>query len=651
MYFLTPQRTPTIMVTALCLLTLLVGCSSVPGTPTPPELITLAAPIVQDAQGLAVVKATTFAARWPGGQHTWQPQPNLGAVGGTDLVALNDVNLKLDTNVELQSPRLDYPVQFVKAGTHYVWVHGQAAPQNRLNGDSLHLGLNQKVATDARRISGFGGAYRWANRTMAGSIATLQIPVPGLYTLNVWMREDGMRFDGLAVSSNPRFVPTAATLAAGPVVAAPAPVLTPPPAPSTGPVLAVTPTRAAFSTQALKESVGVAVHATYDDTAYYDTNRMLAYLKELGVSWIRDGIKESPRPFYTSFLKGVADAGIKITLIVGDPTGRDGQFGSGEQAALVNALKTTYAGRFHQLEGPNEWDVAGRANWPGELANFYAAYRSAVRAEPSLNGVRFVGGSMAHAHNFAAYIDKNQEAATLHPYPGGEMPEQGFLEGQIARARNSAGAGGTVIATEMGYNNAVNMTGGNVGVPEDIAAHYLLRELIFNFSSGISQNYMYQLFDQKPNNPQRTDIEEWFGLVAVEGNPNASLTTWTLRKKPAFYAVDRFLDYLNDSGPGTPPATLPFEAVSLPSSAVMIPISRGDGSYDIAVWLKNRLWNTSSRTLISDTAASVTFRFGSAVDVSSYRPSVSGSVTQVGTDVSNITVPVDGKVTFFRVRP
>ena len=644
MYSLAPRRTPA-MLTALCLLAL-GGCSSVPQTPALPELAGLAAPVVQDAQGLAVVRAAAFGARWPGGPHTWQPQPNALAVGGTELVALNDANVTVDAGVETLSPRLDYPVQFVKAGTHYVWVHGQAAAQAGPNGDSLHVGLNQKAVRSARRVTSFGTTYRWSNRTMGGPVATLQIPAPGLYTLNVWMREDGMRFDGLAVSSDPEFVPTATTLAATPVAAAPAPS-----APAPAPAPSVNTTPAAFSARALRNSVGLGIHAAYNDTAYYDTDRVLAYLLDLGVPWIREGIKEFPATWYTNFLGKAANAGIKINLIVGDPTGRDGQFSAGEQAALVNSLKTTYAGKFHQLEGPNEWDVAGRANWPSELASFYAAYRSAIRAEPSLNGVRFIGGSMAHAQNFDSYIDRNQEAATFHPYPGGEMPEQGFLEGQIARARNSAGAGKPVVATELGYNNAVGTSSGNVGVPEEIAAHYLLREFVYNYASGVEQNFVYQLFDQKPTNPQRTDIEEWFGLVAVEGNPSSSMSTWTLRKKPAFHAVDRFLDYLQDTGSGALLASLPFEVVNLPGNAVMVPIARADGSYDVAVWLKNRLWSTSSRTLLPDSTASATFRFGAAADVSSYRPSVSGNVTQLGVDVSEVNVILDGKVTFLRVRP
>ena len=98
-------------------------------------------------------------------------------------------------------------------------------------------------------------------------------------------------------------------------------------------------------------------------------------------------------------------------------------------------------------------------------------------------------------------------------------------------------------------------------------------------------------------------------------------------------------------------AALPFEAASLPQNAVMLPITRGDGSYDVAIWLKNSLYERNSRTVIPDTSAAITLKFGTPVNVSSYRPSVGGAVAQLGAGVSEITLSVDGKVTFFRIRP
>ena len=628
------------------LLTLLAGCGSAP-TGIPPELISLAAPAIENEEGLLVVDATAFQANQPRSKHSWQLQKDAGAVDGTEMAALRDLQVTLDRRVEQTSPRLDYRVRFAKAGTHYVWVHGQAAAGASLNGDSLHVGLNGKVTGSAKRITGFTPSYSWVNQTMAKQAATVYIGKPGTYTLNVWMREDGAQFDALALATDEHFVPSDALLAepgtAPGVPEAPAPILS-------SPTSSVTPTRVAFSAQALRNSVGVNIHSTYDDTAYYDSGRIVSYLKELEPTWIREGVHQHPRAWHPGFLRDLKNVGFKLSVGVGDPAGTYGNFGIGDSDNLVRSLKTTYAGVYDQFELPNEWDLFSPTNnWVDELSSFYSEYYGALKHDPYFRGMRVVGPSFGTPNGprtFAASAD----AANIHPYTGGTMPETDDMARAISEAKKRAGSG-QVVATELGYHNAVNTSSGFRGVPESVAAHYLVRTLLWNFSQGVDQNYIYQLFDQKPNNPQRTEMEEWFGLVAVEGNPNASPSTWILRKKPAFDAVARLQSYLRDSGNGSMPDTLPFEVVGLPQTAVMLPVARKDGSYDIALWLENSLYERNSRTLTPDINKTVTLRFSSAVSVSSYRPSVSGAITQVSSNKAEVSVSVDGKVTFFRVRP
>ncbi len=632
------------------------GCSSTPERLTPAELTSLAAPAVQNAQGLLVVDATAFQVNLPRGRHSWQLQRDAEAVDGTAMAALRDLNATFDRRVEATSPRLDYQVEFVKAGTYYVWVHGQAAAQAALNGDSLHLGLNGKLIKSSSRITGFTQDYSWVNKTMARRVATLNIPAPGTYTLNVWMREDGTRFDALALTNDAKFVPTGAVLPAEPVSAPVAPEVpetpaTPVPNPVPSPASRdVNPTPAAFSAQALRNSVGINIHSTYDDTAYYDVNRIITYLRALGPTWVREGVHQNPRAWHPGFLRDLKAAGFNVSVGIGDPAGSYGNFGIGDSNNLIRSLKTTYAGLYDQIELPNEWDLfSPTGNWVGELSDFYNEYYGALKNDPYFRGVRVVGPSFGTA-NGPRLFTKGADAANIHPYTGGTMPETDDMAKAVAEAKKRAGSG-QVVATELGYHNAVNTSSGFRGVPEDIAAHYLVRTLLWNFVQGVDQNYVYQLFDQKPNNPERTDMEEWFGLVAVEGNPNASPATWTLRKKPAFEAVARLQGYLRDAGAGAAPNALPFEVTGLPQNAVMLPIARKDGSYDVAVWLKNSLYERNSRTLIPDTRAVVTLEFGAAVNVNRYRPSVSADVTQVGSNVTEVKVAVDGKVTFFRVRP
>lgn len=419
-----------------------------------------------------------------------------------------------------------------------------------------------------------------------------------------------------------------------------------------------TSTPAPVTAAALRDSVGVGVAPGYDDTANNPTSRLLSYLQDLGVTRIRGSITKTPPQYYLDFFAQTAAAGIRNNMIVGRPDGSGGQYADGEQAALVNALKTTWAGKVHQLEGPNEWDLQG-SGWQERLRSFYAAYRAAVRADPALNNLVFYGGSMAYGSNFDTYVDNNQEGAVLHPYPGGEIPEIANIAQQLAKARNSAGSGKPVIATEMGYNNGFNATGqGNIGVPEDVDAHYMIREFVYNYWLGIVQNYKYVMFDMKPDNPGRTQTEAWYGLVAVEGDPAQPLTTWTLRKKPSFEALKRMLAYLADTGTGSAPASLPYGVSGVPANAVVVPIARKDGSFDVAAWLKNELYhvsgtmnNPAGRYAVADTTANMTLHFPSSMTVDAFQPSVGATVTRLGTGVTQLSASLNGKVRFFRVRP
>lgn len=609
------------------------ACSTAPGGAAQPEAARLAPGAAQDDDGLVVFAADSFAAKTSRGQHSWELREDDASLTGSALVALPDLNATLNTNLNLTSPRLDYRVRFAKAGTHYLWVYGRAAAQRSLSGDSLHVGLDGAAPKSSSRTGSFAPSYGWGNRVMSGSVATLEVSAPGLHTLNVWMREDGFRLAALALSSDPRFRPGRATL--------------PTPAPDQP---GVSPTPVRFSASALRGSVGINIHSTYDDTAYYDRERLLSYLEDLGPAWVREGAHKNPRPWHPGFLRALKTAGFKLNLGVGDPAGSYGNFGTGDSAALIKSLKTTYSGRYDQLELPNEWDLfSPTGNWVAELSAFYDEYYSAIREDPFFNGVRFVGPSFGRSDSPGKFT-RGADAANLHPYSGGLMPEIDEIAEAIAQAKGRSSTG-EVVATELGYHNAVNTPSGFRGVPEDVAAHYLIRTLLWNFSRGVDQNYIYQLFDQKPTDPGRTEMEEWFGLVAVEGNPRSSLETWTLRKKPAFYAVDRMQAYLEDGGSGAVLQTPPFEAVSLPEHAVTLPLARKDGSYDLAVWLKNPLWERNGRTVIADTTATATFKFGSAVNVDSLRPSVSDEAVRVASGVTELRVAVDGKVTFFRVKP
>lgn len=158
--------------------------------------------------GLVVMEAERCGANQPQGSHTWDAVTSpAGFVGGGAMKALPDAAVSYEApQYVTQSPRLDFRVNFVKTGTHYVFVRGVADPALPGQSDSVHAGLDGLALAACDRIAGFAVAgYDWHNNTLDSAPATFDVPSTGLHTVNLWMREDGFTVDRVVVTPNPNF--------------------------------------------------------------------------------------------------------------------------------------------------------------------------------------------------------------------------------------------------------------------------------------------------------------------------------------------------------------------------------------------------------------------------------------------------------------
>ncbi len=168
------------------------------------------APVVayrQDSgsDGLVVVEAERFDDNVPQSGHAWVPDTSAGFSGEGALAASPNIGITRDTGFPGSSPRLDYRIDFVRAGVHQVWVRG-LGPSG--NDDSMHVGLNGERVDTSDRLLGFGRTWTWAHGTVDGPVATIDIPTPGLHTINLWMREDGLIIDKFLLTTNAAYLPT-----------------------------------------------------------------------------------------------------------------------------------------------------------------------------------------------------------------------------------------------------------------------------------------------------------------------------------------------------------------------------------------------------------------------------------------------------------
>ncbi len=117
------------------------------------------------------------------------------------------------------SPQLDYQVNFVATGTHYVWVRAWG-PTSSSN--SLHVGLDGQELSTSGNMTVPNGGYLWVSTVSGGARSTVDVSAAGDHTLNVWMRESGMVVDKVVLTTDPLYNPATINGGLGPDESGPA---------------------------------------------------------------------------------------------------------------------------------------------------------------------------------------------------------------------------------------------------------------------------------------------------------------------------------------------------------------------------------------------------------------------------------------------
>ncbi len=135
---------------------------------------------------------------------TWNTVAGVTGSSGPMIQAVPNINsAAIDSAVTTTSPRVDYQVNFAAAGTYKVWVRGYGSTSND---NSIHIGLNG-IVSNSVAVNGTG-TLSWSNVSETSASVTITVPTAGLYTVNVWMREDGTILDKIILTTDTAFVPT-----------------------------------------------------------------------------------------------------------------------------------------------------------------------------------------------------------------------------------------------------------------------------------------------------------------------------------------------------------------------------------------------------------------------------------------------------------
>jgi hypothetical protein len=182
----------------ICLICFVLVLSSATG-------VAIADPLHQDSgpDGIVSVEAENYDDNVEQGGVKWEEVgPTDGFTGNAGMQVLGPSFY--NPGYSDSSPRLEYEINFVKTGTHYVWILAWAAGGGD---DSCHVGLDGEETPLSSNWS--GGGNDWSdNRYPETGRAQFEVTTAGIHILDVWVREDGLIIDKIVLTTNPDYTPT-----------------------------------------------------------------------------------------------------------------------------------------------------------------------------------------------------------------------------------------------------------------------------------------------------------------------------------------------------------------------------------------------------------------------------------------------------------
>jgi hypothetical protein len=368
-------------------------------------------------------------------------------------------------------------------------------------------------------------------------------------------------------------------------------------------------------------TLGVDSHVSTGAANYWNIPEVIADLKYLGISNIRDGDNGS-----LSSLITLAQAGIKFDFLMAGGGAITTAHIQGE-FSVINQVGDAVPGSVVAVEGANEINnfpitYNGVGGQQGAIELQQAIYAMA-HADTSLPGVS--------VYYFTGY-DGGPDPATTpgladydnqHPYPQNGEPPLPWVNRTQALS-NETPATGPAVYTETGYSNS-GIFGDNQGLQGQAA--YTLDLLFDDAQNGIARTYLYELMEEG----------DGLGLFGTNNAPT-----------PAATAIHNLTSILADSGTISPSIKAAnFSVSGLPSDGHDMALIKSNGATDISVWAEPQI--TASN---AGPTNKVTVSLGATYQtVQVFDPTVSASPIQTFSDVSSVEVSVTDHPVIVQVDP
>ena len=391
----------------------------------------------------------------------------------------------------------------------------------------------------------------------------------------------------------------------------------------------------ARSADAFVDSIGVNTHSYYGTPAYKNY-AWRAKLLASGVRHVRENLQRYNSTQIARLNDLYAAGGIRASLIFDPRTDRGGSV-----RELVSRLKTSLLAATAQVEGPNEYENAHKADWATVAAAaraYQAELFTSINADPATAHLPVLGPSVAYPSgytlwgNLAGWLDQGN----MHSYPGGRMPSAN-LSSWLTAAATTSGAK-PVQATETGYHNALSTTHGHKPASERAAGIYLPRTYLEYFRRGVTRTYAYELLSQGTST---SDIEDAFGLLRNDYSD-----------KPAMVALRNLITLLADRGAAFTPGQLDY-TIDDPSARLRhLLLEKRDGTFWLALWRESSVWDVDLRRDLNPSSATVSITLADPMaSAAVYRPDAGTVAVASFADPLSLTLDVGPKVTLVELRP
>ncbi len=383
-------------------------------------------------------------------------------------------------------------------------------------------------------------------------------------------------------------------------------------------------------TEDFLSTLGVNTHVIFSGTTYSNTSAVLADLRYVGISKVRDQLPPSDSNFWGPY-KTLMAAGIKFDLVVPNM-----QTTISSNISTVDSLVKAYPNGVLAIEGLNEIDglpsfsYAGKTGLAAATAYQTALY-NAVQSDSLLNSVAVYNMSLRQGGDHTALPNQSgsSDYGNAHIYFMW-VPPSWNLSNQLAADRVN-NPGQPVVITETGYTTISADDGSHSGfVNEAVQARFILDDFLDAYSLGVSTTYVYELMDEAAD-PGQTNHEMHWGLFRADGTA-----------KPAAVALHNLTTILADSGSQTfTTGSLTYGLSNLPSASNSLVLEKSNGSYDLVVWAEPQLWNGKTNTPYSITPSTVTVTFDRAyASVLVYDPLVGSNAIQKLSNARSLTISV-----------